>query len=117
VSSAGLSSAERRLGEEIVTERALVGSGMFESPSPFSYLTLTSMMRDEYRRIPEPLTEAVTYTLFALNSWAPSETRAGPRGSSQGNLPTSFPPVSPYLSHCARLWTHVSTQCFSLPST
>ncbi len=66
-SSAGLSSAGRRRGEAIVTERALVGSGMFERPSPFSYLTLTCLMGDEYRRVPEPPTEAVTYTFFALN--------------------------------------------------
>jgi hypothetical protein len=26
-------------------------------------------------------------------------------------------PCPPYLCHCARLWTHVSTHCFSLPST
>ena len=64
VSSAGLSSGRRRLVTRFVTERGLVGSGMSE---PFSYLTLTSAMRDEYRRIPEPPTEAVTYTLFALN--------------------------------------------------
>ncbi len=81
---------EAEASEAIATERGLVGSGMFE---PFSYLTLTSTMRDEYRRVPEPPTEAVTYTLFALI------------------------PDPRYLFHCVRLWTHVSTHCFSLPST
>ncbi len=31
--------------------------------------------------------------------------------------PTAFIPVPPYLFHCARLRTHISTHCFSLPST
>jgi len=84
VSSAGLSGAEaRRLSLNVPRSAA----GCSRVRDRISYLTLTSMRRDEYGRVPESPTEAVTYTLVALNSWAPSETRAGPRGTSQSNLP------------------------------
>jgi hypothetical protein len=64
----------------IGAERALVGSGLFVCPSPFSYLTLTSMMRDEYRRDPGPQTEAAIYTLFALDRLGCQRNLSGPKG-------------------------------------
>jgi hypothetical protein len=64
---------------------------------------ITGMSQINHRRKQSPIPFSPSI------GWAPSETE-------RATYPVHVVHL-PYLFHCARLCTHVSTHCFSLPST